>query len=126
MRVTAHFIRGRHTKDHLKERTRHASVESSDGSPLAGTLLTSLVKNLGYERLAIVVLELEDVGSDLDKEGVKDTLVPGVKDVGDLILREAETTLENVVRLCNQLHVTVLDTLRPWNVRKMRARERRV
>ena len=110
MRVTTHFIRGRHTKDHLKERTRHASVKGGNGSPLAGTLLTCLVEDLGDEGLAIVVLELEDVGSDLNEERVEDTLVPLVEDVGNFTLASTEATLEDIVGLSNQLHVTVLDT----------------
>ena len=95
--------------------TRHTSIEGSDGSPFTSTLLTSLIKNLAYEGLTIVILELEDVGGDLDEEGVENTLVPLDEDIRDLVLVKAETTLEDIVGLRDELHVTVFDT---WGVRE--------
>ena len=90
--------------------TRHTSIEGSDCSPFTSTLLTSLIKNLAYEGLTIVILELEDVGGDVDQERVKNTLVPLEEDVSDLVVADLETALEDVICLCDQLHVAVLDT----------------
>ena len=91
--------------------TGNTSIESSNSSPLASTLLTSLIQDLGDHGLTIVILELEDVGGDLNQEGIKDTLVPLGEDIGNLILGRTQTALEDVVCLSDQLHVTVLDTL---------------
>ena len=93
--------------------TRHTSIEGSDGSPFTSTLLTSLIKNLAYEGLTIVILELEDVGGDVDQERVKNTLVPLVEDIGDLIVRENKAALEDIISLSNKLHVTIFDTFVP-------------
>ena len=93
--------------------TRHTSIEGSDGSPFTSTLLTSLIKNLAYEGLTIVILELEDVGGDVDQERVKNTLVPLVEDIGDLIVRENKAALEDIISLSNELHVTIFDTFVP-------------
>lgn len=60
--------------------------------------------------LSIVVLELEDVHRDLNQEGVEDALVPFAEDISNFIIAELESTLEDIVGLCNQLHVAVLDT----------------
>ena len=110
----------------MKIPTGHASIESSNRSPLASTLLARRIKNLGNQRLAIIIVELQDVGGDLNEEGVEDTLVPGVEDVRNLVLGEAETTLEDVVGFSDQLHVTVFDTLCPWNVRNRKGNDMRV
>lgn len=91
-------------------RTGHASVESVDCGPLSGTLLASLVEDLVHEGLTIVVLELKDVGGDLDEEGVENALVPLVEDVGDLVLADTKTAFEDIISLSDQLHVTVFDT----------------
>jgi hypothetical protein len=48
----------------------HAEVEGVDGSPLASTLLASLVENLLDEGGAIVIVEVHDVAGDLDEERV--------------------------------------------------------
>lgn len=90
--------------------TRHAGIESRHCCPLASALLTCLVEDLGDHGLAVLVVELEDVRGDLDQEGVKDTLVPLGENVCDLILRAAETALEDVVGLSDKLHVTIFDT----------------
>jgi hypothetical protein len=77
----------------------HAEVKSVDSGPLAGTLLTSLVKNLLNEGSAIVVIVVENIAGNLDQEGVKDTSVPLGEDVTNLLAGQAETTLEDIVGL---------------------------
>src|ERR1700722_18727376 len=57
------------------------SLQCCNGSPLACTLLTSLIKDLREDWLAIVVLEFENIGGDLDQEGVEDTLIPLEEDI---------------------------------------------
>jgi hypothetical protein len=101
------------TSEHglTNERDGHAGIESVDGSPLAGSLLASLIEDLLDERDAIVILELKDIGGDVDEERVEDALVPLEEDVSDLILGDPKTTLENVIRLSDELHVTVFDTI---------------
>jgi hypothetical protein len=47
----------------------------------------------------------------LDEERVQDTLVPLKEDVGDLALGETEDSLEDIVSLGDELHVSVLDTV---------------
>jgi hypothetical protein len=111
------------TSEHglTNERDGHAGIESVDGSPLAGSLLASLIEDLLDERDAIVILELKDIGGDVDEERVEDALVPLEEDVSDLILGDPKTTLENVIRLSDELHVTVFDTLAPKSI-PMKAR----
>lgn len=77
----------------------HAEVESVDGGPLAGTLLTSRVHDLLEERRTVLIVVVEDVTGDLDEEGVKDTLVPLGEDVTHLLVGETKTTLHDVVGL---------------------------
>jgi hypothetical protein len=77
----------------------HTKVKSVDGSPLAGTLLASLVKDLLNKRSAIVVVVVEDITGDLDKEGVENTSVPLGENITDLLVGELETALQNVVGL---------------------------
>ena len=87
------------------------SVQGSDCGPLAGSLLASGIEDLGDEGLAVNgVVVSEDVVGDFDEEGVKDTGVPLLEDVGDLTLGEIETALEDIVGFGNKLHVSVLDT----------------
>ena len=86
-------------------------IESVDGGPLAGTLLSSRVEDLGEEGGSILVVVLENVTGNLDQERVENTSVPLREDVTDLGLLEAETVLEDVVGLADELHVTVLDTV---------------
>ena len=89
----------------------HTEVESVDGSPLAGTLLTSRVHNLLDNGDTVVVVLVHDVAGDLDQEGVEDTGVPLGEDITNLLVAKAKTALHDVVGLANQLHVTVLDTV---------------
>jgi len=77
----------------------HTQVESVDGGPLAGTLLTSSVQDLLEERLTIVVVEVHDVAGDLNEERVKDTLVPLGESVSHLLVGHTETTLHDVIGL---------------------------
>ena len=89
----------------------HTKVQSVDGGPLAGTLLTSRVHDLLDDGNTILVVLVHDVASDLDQERVKDTSVPLGEDITDLLVAETETTLHDVVGFADQLHVTVLDTV---------------
>lgn len=77
----------------------HAEIQGVDSGPLAGTLLASLVKDLLNERGAIVIVEVHDVSRDLDQERVQDALVPLGKDVTNLLVLHAHTTLHDIVRL---------------------------
>ena len=89
--------------------TRDTSIQGSNSSPFTGTLLSSRVEDLVNHGFTIVVPELEDVGGDLDQEGVKDTLVPLREDVRDLVVGEIKTVPEDGVGLSNQLHVAVFN-----------------
>jgi len=89
----------------------HSEVESVDGSPLSGTLLGSGIEDLGNEGSTIFVVVPEDFGSDFDQVGIEDTLVPGLEDISDFTFGHSETTLEDIVSLGDELHVTVLDTV---------------
>lgn len=86
-------------------------VESVDGRPLAGALLAGDVGDLCDEGHAVVVVEAEDVSGDLDEERVEDALVPLFEHVRDLGLLHPEALLHDLVRLADQLHVAVLDTV---------------
>lgn len=89
----------------------HAKVKGVDGGPLAGTLLAGRVEDLLKERSSIVVVEVENVAGNLDQERVKDTLVPLGEDITHLLVAQTETTLQDVISLADELHVTVLDTI---------------
>lgn len=86
-------------------------VKCVDSSPLTSTLLAGGIKNLLHERSSIVIVEVEDITGNLNQEGVQNTLIPLGKDVGDLLVSKAGTSLEQVVRLANELHVTILNTV---------------
>lgn len=87
-------------KDSLtNEGDRKAQVERVDGSPLACALLASLVEDLLDKRLPVIIIELENVASNLDQEGVQDALVPLVKDVANLRGRKAKTALQEIICL---------------------------
>lgn len=77
----------------------HAEVQSVDGGPLAGTLLASLVEDLVNKGSAIVVVVVEDITSDLDQEGVKNTAVPLGENITNLLGGETDTALEDIVGL---------------------------
>jgi hypothetical protein len=62
------------------ERDGHAEVERVHGGPLARSLLARTVKNLGHEGNTVVVVELENLGRDLDEVRVEHALVPGLED----------------------------------------------
>ena len=89
----------------------HTKVESVDGGPLAGTLLTSRVHDLLDDGDTVLVVLVHDIAGDLDQERVEDTGVPLGEDVTDLLVAETETALHDVVGFADQLHVTVLDTV---------------
>jgi hypothetical protein len=76
-----------------------AEVKSVNGGPLAGTLLASRVEDLLEEGSAILVVVVHDVAGDLNEERVKHTLVPLSEDVTNLLVGQANTTLEDVVGL---------------------------
>ena len=56
-------------------------------------------------------LEPEDVGGDLDEEGVQLSGVPVSEDVGHLSVRQVHHVLHDVVGLRDELHVAVLDAV---------------
>ena len=89
--------------------TWNAGIEGSDSSPFTGTLLSSRIEDLINHGCTVIIFELEDVGCDVDQEGVEDTLVPLEEDIRDLIVGEIETVPEDVIGLSNQLHVTVFN-----------------
>lgn len=87
-------------KDGLaNESDGHTKVKGVDGGPLAGTLLTGLVEDLVDEGCAVVVVVVQNVTSDFDQEGVKDTLVPLGEDITNLLAGESKTALEEVIGL---------------------------
>lgn len=102
-----------------KQLTRSASIERIDCSPFTSSFLAGLVKDLSNKRLAVVVVELEDVVGNFDEEGIQNALVPRLEDISDLLLVEAQAALKNIVCLSDELHVTILDTyfIRPKSVR---------
>jgi hypothetical protein len=77
----------------------HAKVQRVDSSPLSGTLLSSRVEDLLEERSSIVIVEVQDVTSNFDQEGIEDTLVPLGKGVADLLVLHSETALHDIVGL---------------------------
>lgn len=77
----------------------HTKVKGVDGGPLASTLLTGLVEDLVDEGCAIVIVVVQNVTSDLDQEGVKDTLVPLGEDIANLLAGESKTALHEVIGL---------------------------
>jgi hypothetical protein len=77
----------------------HTKVKGVDGSPLAGSLLASLVKNLLNKGSAVVVVVVEDITGDLDEEGVENTSVPLGENITDLLVGETDTALHDVVGL---------------------------
>lgn len=76
-----------------------AEIESVDGSPLAGALLASLVKNLLDEGRTVVIVVVHDVAGDFNEERVQDALVPLGEDITNLLVGEAETALHDIVGL---------------------------
>lgn len=108
------LLEGRETagKDSLANKSYgHTVVEGVNGSPLSGTLLSSSVEDLVDHGLSVSVLEAENVTGNLDEERLEDALLPLGKDLGNLLSGETETTLEDVVGLSDELHVSVLDTV---------------
>ena len=79
----------------------HAEIQRVDGSPLASTLLASLVEDLLNQRLAVVVIVSENVAGDLDQERVQDTVVPLGKNLSDLRDGHAHAALHDVIGLTN-------------------------
>jgi hypothetical protein len=90
---------------------RHSEVQSVDGGPLAGTLLTSGVHDLLDNGSAIIVVLVHDIASNLDQERVEHALVPLGEDIAHLLVGHAKSTLHDIVGLADQLHVTVLNTV---------------
>ena len=93
------------------ERDGHGEVERGDGRPLAGAFLAGGVEDLVHHGLAVVVLLGEDLGGDLDEEAVELALVPLAEDRGEVVRREAEAVLEELVGLADELHVAILDAV---------------
>lgn len=119
------LLEGRETsgKDGLTDESNgHTLVEGVNGGPLSGTLLSGGVENLLDHWSAVSVVESEDVTGDLDQERVEDTILPLLlersgavshlgEDLGNLLLLKTKTSLEDVVGLGDELHVSVLDTV---------------
>ena len=93
--------------------TWDARVKGCNSGPFPGTLLPSGVQNLVSHGFAIVVLELENVGGDVNQERVEYTLVPFEENVCDLIVREIDAMPEDFIGLSDQLHVTIFNA---WKV----------
>jgi len=89
----------------------HTEVKSVDGSPLAGTFLAGSVQDLFNQGFTIIIVEAEDVAGDFNQERVEDAIVPFGKDVTHFCVAHTETTVHDIVRLANQLHVTIFDTV---------------
>ena len=99
-------------KDSLtNEGHRGSKVKGVDGSPLTSTLLASSIKNLLNQGSVVLILEVQNVTGNLNQERVQDTSVPLGKDIGNLLVSKAGTTLKQIVGLANKLHVTVLNTI---------------
>jgi hypothetical protein len=77
----------------------HAEVKGVNGSPLAGTLLASLVEDLVNKGSAIVIVVVKDITGDLNEEGVENTRVPLGENITNLLGGETETTLQDIVGL---------------------------
>ena len=74
---------------------RHAQIESMLAHPLAGPLLLGRVEDFVDEHLArFAVLHRENVARDLDQIAFELRLVPGVEDVVQLVVGEADRVLE--------------------------------
>jgi hypothetical protein len=87
-------------------------VKGRDGGPLSGTLLASGVNNeINNVLSSLIILLTEDVGSDLNEEGVKVALVPLVKDDSKLVVAQTKEVLEQLVSLSDELHISVLNTV---------------
>jgi hypothetical protein len=84
-------------------------LERCDCRPFSCPLLAGLVQYPVEDRLTIFIFVFENVGSDLDQEGIEDAFVPFLKNLSDLVLRDTQTTLKNVICFRDQLHVTILD-----------------
>lgn len=76
-----------------------------------GAYLPSSVLDVINERRAICILELEDVAGNLDQVRVKLALVPLCKDVAELVGRDSQGLLHDMVGLANHLHVTVFNSV---------------
>ena len=69
------------------------------------------VEDLLDERLAVGVLEAEDVASDLNEVGVELALVPLGKNLVHLIGAHAQAGLHQVIGFADELHVAVFDAV---------------
>ena len=96
--------------------TWNTGFERSNGGPFSSTLLSSRVEDLINHEFAIIVLEPENVGGDIDQERVEYTLIPFSEDVRDLVVGEIETMSKNFIGFSNQLHVTVFNA---WAILSM-------
>mmetsp|Transcript_16072 Transcript_16072/g.60802 ORF Transcript_16072/g.60802 Transcript_16072/m.60802 type:complete len:597 (+) Transcript_16072:1159-2949(+) len=93
----------------------HGALRCLLHGPAAGALHAGLVEDLVHEVgglvLAAVVLGLEDLGGDLDQEGLQLALVPLPEGGGQVVVGEPAQRLEHLVRLGDELHVAVLDAV---------------
>jgi hypothetical protein len=103
---------------------RHAEIESVDGSPLSGSLLSSRVEDLLEERSSVVIVEVHDVAGDFDQEGVEDALVPLCEDITDFLVLHSKTALHDIVGLrmsASQLiliavHTSQISCMSPYSI----------
>ncbi len=83
----------------------------TDG-PFAGALLAGLVENDVDEGFAgLGIGPLEDVGGDLDEEGIQFAFVPVGKDFREFGGARIDGRFENGVGLADELHVAVFDAV---------------
>ena len=93
------------------QRDGDAEVLRGDDRPFAGAFLAGGVEDLVHQRLAVGVLEGEDVAGDLDEVGVEFALVPFGEDLVHLVGGQAQAVLHQVVGLADELHVAVFDAV---------------
>ena len=93
------------------QRDGDAQVLRGDDGPFAGAFLAGGVEDLVHQRLAVGVLEGEDVARDFDQVGIEFALVPLGKDLVHLVGAHAQAGLHQVVGLADELHVAVFDAV---------------
>ena len=61
--------------------------------------------------MTFVIFASKDIRSDFDQVAVQFALVPFSEDFSHVFCRKAKQVLHQVITFCNQLHITVLDTI---------------
>ena len=85
---------------------RHAKVERRNCRPFAGAFLAGRIAYQRHKRPAVGVAEAKNVCGDFDEKRVELAFIPLIKNVGELVVAEAEATLQHIERLSNQLPKT--------------------